>query len=113
MLQVRAGVLHLFPFWPAKSSAAFDNLRIEGAFLISSEWQRGAVRHVRVRSEQGGALRFWNPFRTHPWAALASGEAVALRHERTEEYVLPTAAGLSYIIVEREKDVAEFRTARR
>lgn len=56
-------IVRLFPVWPCDKNASFNQIRVEGAFLISSEWKDGEVTYVSVFSEQGRALNLLNPWK--------------------------------------------------
>lgn len=60
LLQSHEGVVRLFPVW--RSDAYFENLRADGAFLVSAGQKDGMVVSARVTSERGGTLRLENPF---------------------------------------------------
>jgi alpha-L-fucosidase 2 len=63
LLQSYSGVLRLFPAVPATwKDASFETLRAEGAFLVSAEWEGGAVERVEIVSEKGGPCRLEGPF---------------------------------------------------
>ncbi|WP_454879915.1 glycosyl hydrolase family 95 catalytic domain-containing protein [Sphingobacterium detergens] len=55
-------VLKLFPVWNKQQAAQFANLRIDGAFLVSSKLENGAVAYVEILSEQGRNLILDNPW---------------------------------------------------
>ncbi|MDD5678185.1 MAG: hypothetical protein PHW60_09380 [Kiritimatiellae bacterium] len=62
LLQSQGGVIRLFPgamHWP---DASFDNLRAEGAFLVSAVKRAGAIQWMRIHSEKGGLCRIADPF---------------------------------------------------
>ncbi|MEQ9581184.1 MAG: hypothetical protein RIM68_03360, partial [Arenibacter sp.] len=40
----------------------FDQLRTEGAFLVSAEMESGNVNTVLIKSLKGGAIKLKNPF---------------------------------------------------
>ena len=89
------GTVRLFEGVPSdRPDAAFENLRVEGAFLISAERTQGRVDEVRVRAEAGGALRLANPWggqqkvrvvREGREEALASAAVLELDLARDEE----------------------------
>lgn len=56
-------LLRVFPVWPRDKDALFSQLRVEGAFLVSSELKNGIVVHVSVFSEQGKNLNLINPWK--------------------------------------------------
>jgi len=63
LLQSHNGPIRIFPAIPASwQDAAYENLRAEGAFLISAEMRNGRVRQTDVFAEKGGLLRLKNPF---------------------------------------------------
>jgi alpha-L-fucosidase 2 len=63
LLQSHTGTIHVFPaVLAAWKDASFENLRAQGAFLVSAKRTRGQVMEVTVISEQGGLLRLANPF---------------------------------------------------
>jgi len=63
LIQSHTGTVHLFPAVPAAwKDVSFENLRAEGAFLISAKRSHGQVMEVRIVSETGGKIRLLNPF---------------------------------------------------
>ena len=63
LIQSHAGVIRVFPALPPSwKEAAFDQLRAQGAFLVSAQRSRGETILVKVISEKGGTLRLANPF---------------------------------------------------
>ena len=57
-------VLRVFHAWPKEMDAAFENLRAEGAFLVSARLRNGAVEFVEITSEQGRQCTLENPWPT-------------------------------------------------
>ncbi len=53
LMQSYEGVIRLFPCWNKKSDASFENLRADGAFLVSAELKNGNVTSLKVKSLQG------------------------------------------------------------
>jgi hypothetical protein len=65
LLQSQGGVLRVFPAVPpAWPEAAFDNLRAEGAFVVSAVRSEGKTQWVRILSEVGGECRLRTDFGT-------------------------------------------------
>ena len=60
LLQSHEGIVRLFPVW--RSNASFENLRADGAFLVSAEQKDALIIHVRITSACGGMLRVENPY---------------------------------------------------
>ena len=55
LLQSHAGFIDIFPAIPATwHSVSFDNLRAEGAFMVSAQQQEGSVTELKITSEKGG-----------------------------------------------------------
>lgn len=62
LLQHYDGVLRVFPAIPSDwKDLQFENLRVEGAFLVSARMSAGKVEQMEVFSEKGGRLRLFNP----------------------------------------------------
>jgi len=55
-------ILRVFPVWPKNRDASFSNIRIEGAFLVSSELKNGEVQHLEIFSEKGKTCNLLNPW---------------------------------------------------
>lgn len=65
LVQSRNGYVQVFPAVPtAWKDVSFDNLRTEGAFLISANKENGVPTKVKVYSEQEGELYIKLPFKT-------------------------------------------------
>lgn len=55
-------VLRVFHVWPKDQDAAFENLRAEGAFLVSSRLRGGKVEYLGITSERGRKCTIENPW---------------------------------------------------
>lgn len=53
LLQGHEGIIRLFPCWDKNSAAKFENLRADGAFLVSSECKNGKIASAKIQSLQG------------------------------------------------------------
>ena len=53
LMQSHGGVIRLFPCWDKKSPASFENLRADGAFLVSAELKNEKVTSFRIKSLRG------------------------------------------------------------
>ncbi len=63
LMQSHTGVIHVFPAIPEDwKDVSFEDLRAQGAFLVSAERKDGHTVYVEVYSEKGGQLRMKNPF---------------------------------------------------
>lgn len=63
-VQSSRGRIKVFPGLPTTSEkeGAFDDIRAEGAFLISGQMKAGEVKWVKIVSEQGAPLLLENPY---------------------------------------------------
>lgn len=55
-------IVRLFPVWPRDKDASFHRIRVEGAFLVSSELKNGKVNFLTIFSEKGRDLTLQNPW---------------------------------------------------
>ena len=53
LMQSHQGVIRLFPCWNKKSDASFENLRADGAFLVSAELKNESVIFLEIKSLKG------------------------------------------------------------
>ena len=53
LLQSHEGIIRLFPCWDRKSDAKFENLRADGAFLVSAELKDEKVTTLSLKSLRG------------------------------------------------------------
>jgi len=62
LLQSHEGVIRLFPAVPQDWKISFTGLRARGAFLVTSEYDKGKVKDTIVESEAGRRLKISNPW---------------------------------------------------
>lgn len=73
LLQSYSGIIDVFPAVPAQwSNISFNNLRAEGAFLVSAQEKNGAVVSIKITATQGGVAKVRLPFK-HLTFALQNG----------------------------------------
>ncbi|MBR5263020.1 MAG: hypothetical protein IKV49_04275, partial [Clostridia bacterium] len=53
LLQSHEGIIRLFPCWDINSDASFENLRADGAFLVSASLENKRLASLRITSLQG------------------------------------------------------------
>lgn len=53
LMQSHEGVIRPFPCWNRNSPASFENLRADGAFLVTSELKNGQIISLKIRSLNG------------------------------------------------------------
>jgi alpha-L-fucosidase 2 len=80
LLQSYAGFIEIMPAIPSEwKTVSFENLRAEGAFLVSAKKEGGQVDEVKIVSEKGGVIKLKLPFRT--WYTTAQKDVVVNRAE--------------------------------
>lgn len=90
-------VVRLFPVWPRSKDALFKQLRIEGAFLVSSELKQGEIPSVTLTSEQGRPLTMLNPWPLCKVTIMENGKENKIVEG---EYIrMNTQAGVTYQFV--------------
>ena len=75
LLQSYQGFVEIFPAVPNSwATVSFDQLRTEGAFLVSASKQNGQVKTVTIKAEKDGILLLKNPFSaTDKYSVIVSG----------------------------------------
>ena len=53
LMQSHEGIIRIFPCWDKKSAASFENLRADGAFLVSAENKNEKVISLKITSLRG------------------------------------------------------------
>ncbi len=53
LMQSYEGIIRLFPCWDRKMSASFNNLRADGAFLVSAELKNEQIVLLKIKSLKG------------------------------------------------------------
>jgi hypothetical protein len=81
MLQSWDKVIRIFPVWPKGVKANFEQLRAEGAFLVSAEFDGKKITDVKIKSLVGNTCNLANPW---------SGKKVAVINTKTKKIVLKT-----------------------
>jgi alpha-L-fucosidase 2 len=80
LLQSYAGFIEIIPAIPADWKAvSFENLRAEGAFLVSIKNEGNQVGEVKIVSEKGGKTKLKLPFKT--WYAATKKDVTVKQTE--------------------------------
>lgn len=53
LMQSHQGVIRLFPCWNKTEDVSFENLRADGAFLVSAELKNGEIISLKIKSLKG------------------------------------------------------------
>jgi hypothetical protein len=99
MLQSWDGALRVFPSWPEKVDARFDDFRAEGAFLVSAAWSRGNVAALSIRSLRGAPCRVYSPWPKGFSVVDASGGKIAVANDAYGRPEFATQAGGFYHLI--------------
>jgi alpha-L-fucosidase 2 len=96
LLQGYEGVIRVFPTWPAHKDAKFENLRTQGAFLVSSEKSDGKIKYIKLTSEKGRLCTLKNPWgnsevtvkRNNKSVETLSGDILKFKTEQNEHLLI-------------------------
>jgi hypothetical protein len=99
LLQSWDGALRLFPAWPRDIEARFENLRAEGAFLVSASWRQGRVQSLDLLSERGAPCCLYAPWPEGFKVTDDSGQTVACSADQYGRPQFPTRPGGRYHLV--------------
>lgn len=98
-------VIHLYPAWPKSWDSQFS-LLARGSFLITSEFKKGKVQFVGIKSLLGKKCLMRNPW-SGPVDVYRNGKhSEELSNELLD---LPTVKGESILIFPRGKDTTSFQ----
>lgn len=87
-------VVRIFPVWPKDQDAAFERIRVEGAFLVSGRIKNGEIGPVVIKSEQGRPLILQNPWKDKAVKITSkSGDGTIQRGDKLN---LSTQQGTTY-----------------
>lgn len=93
------GLVRLFPVWPRNLDASFHQIRVEGAFLVSSSIKDGITGDVTLVSEQGRELVMENPWPDQEVEVKApGGKRLSFKEDMIK---MPTVPGGRYVISRR------------
>lgn len=74
LLQSYAGFIEIMPAVPASwGDISFNQLRAEGAFLVSARKVKGQIDEVIISSDKGGRTKLKTPFKT--WSVVSKNNA--------------------------------------
>ena len=99
LLRSRPGVIDVFPVWNMKHNAIFQDLRAEGAFLVSSRVVGGGVAYIKLTSERGRDCHVVNPWTREgvkTLSILRNGREIKM--DAGDRFTLPTSPGDVIII---------------
>ncbi|MFL9483850.1 glycosyl hydrolase family 95 catalytic domain-containing protein [Chitinophagaceae bacterium LWZ2-11] len=96
LLQSYAGFINVMPAVPDEwKDISFEQLRTEGAFLISAKKKDGQIDEVKIVSEKGGSVKLKKPFKT--WFAT-DAKSVAAKDTQDGFIVLTCKPGGSIVL---------------
>jgi hypothetical protein len=103
LLQSWDGVIRVFPVWPEGVKASFEQLRAEGAFLVSAEFDGKTIGLLKIKSLLGGKCSVANPFKTKIAAVKDCKNDKIIAKEKAGIITFDTDSGREYIITMDEK----------
>jgi hypothetical protein len=96
LLRSHPDIVEVFPDWNKKMNALFQDLRAEGAFLVSSQLLNGDVQYIKITSEQGRDCNIVNPWNTRTLAVIRNGKDNKIAADK--RFTLKTSANETIII---------------
>jgi len=105
LLQSQGGRIRVFPTVPDRwHDAYFENLRTEGAFLVTARLEADRVSFAKIHSEKGGTCSIVNPFGEEALAVFGSDgeswESLSQPPISAEKVIsIPTEKGRDYLLV--------------
>ncbi len=100
LLQSHEEYIRVFPVWNRKTDAAFENLRADGAFLVSARLKNGQIGPLTVTSEQGRTMRLLCPW-PEGLQVISAGEKLAADYFTVPDgtvYTFATEKGKTYLV---------------
>lgn len=96
LMQSYEGIIRIFPCWNKKMNASFENLRADGAFLVSSKLENSKVTSLKIKSLMGrnclvqcqGIKEVVNSATNEKIPCKITGDTVEFQTEQNVEYVL-------------------------
>lgn len=87
-------IVRVFPVWPRDKDASFRDIRVEGAFLVSSKLKDGTVSSLTLKSEKGRDLTLQNPWKGKKIEVknevtgkkIVEGEYITMKTEEGQTY---------------------------
>ena len=95
VMQSYDGTLRIFPVWDRRIDCSFENLRADGAFLVSASMRNGKTEKVKIFSEKGRQLKIKNPFSR---SEITCGTDSFI--SENEDIEIDTQVGVTVLIVE-------------
>jgi alpha-L-fucosidase 2 len=96
LLQSHNGIIQIFPAIPADwKNISFENLRTEGAFLLSASRNDGTMDSFTISAPEGGIARIRLPF---PTFYIGSSEKMELMESGKKELILKFEKGGKAVI---------------
>lgn len=93
VLQSYEGIIRIFPVWDKNIDCEYNNLRADGAFLVSSKLENGKIKRVIIKSEKGREFKLLNPFdkcsiESGGKTVLSTDEIITLKPEIGETVII-------------------------
>ena len=97
LMQSYEGIIRLFPCWDKNMSASFENLRADGAFLVSSALENGEIASLKIKSLKG---RICNVECSDIQCVISESDKKEVEHKKENGTVsFETRADETYILI--------------
>ncbi len=105
LLRSHPNVVEVFPVWNKEKDAVFQDLRAEGAFLVSSRLLDGDVQYIKITSEQGRDCNILNPWDAKTLSIIRNGKDTKV--DVGERFTLKTSKNEILIIAPWDDDIRD------
>ncbi|MEV6013794.1 ricin-type beta-trefoil lectin domain protein [Streptomyces sp. NPDC051976] len=101
LLQSVGGTIRLFPDYPSGRAAHFSNLRVQGGFLVSADYDGATASNVSLTADNsGGSVTVLNPWPGRTLTVTDSTGATITTTHTGDKYTFTTTAGTTYSLTQ-------------
>ncbi|MBQ8210440.1 MAG: hypothetical protein IJZ35_07665 [Clostridia bacterium] len=98
LMQSHEGIIRIFPCWNGSMNAEFNNLRADGAFLVSSQLENGKVKSLSIKSLAGRVCRIQLPGNIPVTVKQTDGKKI--KYKITDNYIeFKTQPDTTYVLI--------------
>lgn len=99
LMQSHEKIIRVFPCWDKSEDASFENLRADGAFLISSEIKSGKISFILIKSLAGRMCRVEIPDGVDA-SVIQSDNGKKIKFKKTDNFIeFKTKPNVMYNII--------------
>lgn len=99
LMQSHEGIIRIFPCWNKKMNAKFNNLRADGAFLVSSELKNGEINSLSIKSLAGRMCKVQIPENVN-LSVRQTADGKKIKFKRCDGYIqFKTQKDITYSLI--------------